>query len=272
MTTLTTRAAHDDVVDRTLAELATAGVAIVPDVLTRAEAADALDALWGASDESQRRGVPAHIVGLDPNESNVRVFNLIDLDPLFGELIAHPTADAIVAGLLGQDYIVSNFTANIARPGSESMVVHSDLAAVMPEPWAAPLSCNVIWCLTDVHGDNGATLHIPGSHHYRTLADVPTDPISQMVPFEASAGSLVVMEGRIWHTSGRNITAAEDRGLLFGYYTKPFLRPQWNFTATLRPDVQATISPILRYRLGLDATLNMPSEDLFGDLTGDQSI
>ena len=43
----------------------------------------------------------------------------------------------------------------------------------MPEPWTAPLSCNVIWCLTDVRGDNGATLHIPGSHEYRTRADVP---------------------------------------------------------------------------------------------------
>ena len=31
---------------------------------------------------------------LDPNAGNVRVFNLIDLDPLFGELIAHPVADA----------------------------------------------------------------------------------------------------------------------------------------------------------------------------------
>ena len=258
-----------DVVASALAALAADGVAIVPDVLTATEASAAFDALWAASDESQRRGVPAHIVGLDPNASNVRVFNLIDLDPLFARLIAHPTADAVLSGVLGPDYIVSNFTANIARPGSESMVVHSDLAAVMPEPWTAPLSCNVIWCLTDVRHDNGATLHIPGSHHYRTIADVPADPTSHMVPFEASAGSLVVMEGRIWHTSGRNITDDEDRGLLFGYYTKPFLRPQWNFTATLRPDVQARMSPVMRYRLGLDATLNMPSEDLFGDLVGD---
>lgn len=269
MTALTVRATDGDVVDGALASLASDGVAVVPGVLSADEAAEALAALWGASAESQRRGVPPHIVGLDPNASNVRVFNLIDLDPLFGRLIAHPTADAIVTGLLGRDYIVSNFTANIARPGSESMVVHSDLAAVMPEPWTTPLSCNVIWCLTDVHADNGATLHIPGSHRYRTIADVPADPISHMVPFEATAGSLVVMEGRIWHTSGRNVTADEDRGLLFGYYTKPFLRPQWNFTAALRRDVQAALDPVMRYRLGLDAMLNMPGEELFGDLAGD---
>ena len=244
------------------------GVAVVPGVLTPAEAADGLERLWAASRESERRGVAAHVVGLDPNASNVRVFNLIDLDPLFGELIAHPVADAVVSGVLGREYIVSNFTANIARPGSASMVVHSDQAAVMPEPWVVPQTVNVIWCLTDVRADNGATLHIPGSHRYRTAADVPADPIAHMVPFEAPAGSIIVMEGRVWHTSGRNVTDSEDRALLFGYYTKPFIRPQWNFTRSLAPEVQAACSPMLRYRLGLDAMLNMPGEDAFGDLAG----
>jgi fumagillin biosynthesis dioxygenase len=139
---------------------------------------------------------------------------------------------------------------------------------VMPPPWSDPLTANVIWCLTDVHAANGATLHIPGSQRYRTMADVPSDAIGQMVPFSAPAGSVIVMEGRVWHTSGRNTTHDEDRALLFGYYTKPFIRPQWNFTAALGPEVQAAMSPMMRYRLGLDVTLNMPSEELFGNLSG----
>lgn len=263
------RATDDQVtVDRAMTELAETGVAVVPDVLTPAETAAALERLWAASAESQRRGVPAHIAALDPNPSNVRVFDLIGLDPFFGDLIAHPLAEAIVGGLLGRSFIVSNFTANIARPGSGSMVVHSDLAAVMPGPWTVPLSANVIWCLTDVRADNGATLHLPGSHRFTSTADLPADPVEHMVPFEASAGSIIVMEGRVWHTSGRNITADEDRALLFGYYTAPFLRPQWNFTASLPVDHPARSSPVMRYRLGLDVTLNMPDESIFGPLTG----
>lgn len=240
------------------------GVAIVPDVLSADDASAALARLWAASDESTRRGVPPHIPGLDPNASNVRVFDLIDLDPLFAELIGHPVADALVTALLGADYIVSNFTANIARPGSESMVVHSDLAAVLPEPWVAPHSVNIIWCLTDVRADNGATLYLPGSQRIERLEDVPPDAIERMVPMEAPAGSIVAMEGRIWHTSGRNVTRDEDRALLFGYYTKPYLRPQWNFTRSLAPATQAAMSPLMRYRLGLDATLNMGFNDVFG--------
>ena len=135
------------------------------------------------------------------------------------------------AACSGAEYIVSNFTANIARPGSASMVVHSDQAAVMPEPWSAPQTVNVIWCLTDVHADNGATLHIPGSHRYRTAADVPADPMAHMVPFEAPAGSIIVMEGGCGTRRARNVDRRRGPALLFGYYTKPFIRPQWNFTA-----------------------------------------
>ena len=121
----------------------------------------------------------------------------------------------------------------------------------------------MIWCLTDVHRHNGATLYLPGSHRYTKMADVPADPMAHMVPFEAAAGSIIVMEGRVWHTSGANTTTDEDRALLFGYYTKPFLRPQSNFTAALAPERQAAMSPVLRYRLGLDATLNMAFNDVF---------
>ena len=237
-------------------QLARDGVAIVPGVLSPDEAAEALEHLWAAAPESVARGIPAHIDVLDPNDANVRIFDLIAIDPFFGDLIAHPVADRIMSDLLGPDYIVSNFTANIARPGSRSMGVHSDTALVLPEPWLAPVSANVIWCLTDVHPDNGATLHIPGSHRYRTRDEVPADPMAHMVPFSAPAGSIMVMEGRVWHTSGANVTAHEDRALLFGYYTKPFIRPQWNFTAALAPERQAEMSELMRYRLGLDVTLN----------------
>ena len=114
--------------------------------------------------------------------------DLIDLDPLVGELIAHPVADAVVSGVLGPEYIVSNFTANIARPGSASMVVHSDQAAVMPEPWVVPQTVNVIWCLTDVRPPNGATRHNPATHPDPYPAVRPPDPIAHNVAFEAPAG------------------------------------------------------------------------------------
>src|SRR4051794_35860451 len=244
-------------IGRVLDELARDGIAVVPDVLDAAAVADAVERLWAASDESQRRGIPAHIPQLDQNASKVRVFDLVDLDPLFGELLEHPVADAIVSAHLGPGYIVSKFTANIARPGSASMFIHSDQSLVVPEPWLEPWAVNVIWCLSDVRAENGATLHVPRSHRCTTRDELPPDLEAALVPFAASAGSALVMDGRVWHTSGANVTEDEDRPLLFAYYTKPFLRPQWNFTAALRPEVQASMSPTMRYRLGLDIAANL---------------
>lgn len=233
------------------------GYAIVPDVLSPAEADRVVERLWAASGESERRGNPTHVEGLDPNAANVRVFDLVDLDPMFGDLLEHPQADAIVERFLGPDYVVSNFTANIARPGSRSMSVHSDQSIVAPEPWLQPWALNLIWCLSDLRPDNGATRFVPGSHRWSSRRDVPDDLERRLVPFEATKGSILAMEGRVWHTSGANVTADEDRPLLFGYFTQPFVRPQWNFGVALRPEVQARFGPTMRYRLGLDVSLNV---------------
>jgi ectoine hydroxylase-related dioxygenase (phytanoyl-CoA dioxygenase family) len=137
------------------------------------------------------------------------------------------------------------------------MALHSDQSLVVPEPWVQPWAVNIIWCLTDVTFENGATLFIPGSHRWTTRAEVPADAHKRLRPFEAKAGSFVVMEGRMWHTSGANITANQDRALLFGYYTAPFLRPQVNWNACLSEKTQASLSPQMRDWLGLDITANV---------------
>jgi 5-dehydro-6-demethoxyfumagillol dioxygenase len=232
------------------------GWCVLPDVLDAGRAAKALERLWAAEAESRRRGVSTFMPVLDPNPSNVRVFYLLELDALFRELIQHPVAVEMVRSLLGGNFLISNFTANIARPGSRSMALHSDQSLVVPEPWVQPWAMNIIWCLTDVSFENGATLFIPGSHRWQTRAELPFDAHRRLQPFEAKAGSIVAMEGRMWHTSGANITPDQDRALLFGYYTKPFLRPQVNWNACLSPETQSELSPQMRAWLGLDVTAN----------------
>ena len=232
------------------------GWCVVADVLDAGRAAQALDRLWAAEAESRRRGMPTFLPVLDPNASNVRVFYLLELDALFRELIQHPLAVEMVTSLLGEPFLISNFTANIARPGSKSMALHSDQSLVVPAPWVQPWAMNIIWCLTDVSFENGATLFVPGSHQWRTRADVPPDANRRLRPFEAKAGSIIAMEGRLWHTSGANITADQDRALLFGYYTKPFLRPQVNWNAALSAETQASLTPRMQAWLGLGRDAN----------------
>jgi hypothetical protein len=238
-------------------QLLAEGCCMVPDVLSPSEASHVLERLWAAADEYRRRGGDTHIQGLDPTAANVRVFELLDIDPVFRDLIRRPLALELVEALLGPDYIISNFTANIARPGSKSMSLHSDQALVVPEPWLEPWSINIIWCLTDVTFENGATLFIPGSHKLTRLAELGPDPAARLRPFKAHAGSVIAMDGRVWHTSGANVTAGEDRAMMFGYYSRAFLRPQANWNAVLSPDLQRDLDPEFRRLLGLEAAANI---------------
>ncbi|MHB8527885.1 MAG: phytanoyl-CoA dioxygenase family protein [Caulobacteraceae bacterium] len=233
------------------------GFAIIPGVLDRDRCQDLRARLWRAAEESERRGAPTRNIGIDPNEHNVRVFNLLDLDPVFVELIQHPLAIDVASSLLGPRFLISNFTANIALPGSKSMKPHSDQSIVVPEPWLQPWSMNIIWCLNDIHLANGATLYLPMSHKIAWAREAPADPRAGMIPFEAPAGAVIAMDGRLWHTSGANVTEDEERALLFGYYSRDFIRPQTNWNAALSAATIASLPPRMHAWLGLGPVANL---------------
>lgn len=243
------------------AKLASDGWCVVPDVIPRDTAEEAAALLWSIARSNAEEGYSCHLPGLDPNPGMVRVLTPLQSHGLFRELVQHETALELARAVVGQEVIVANCTANIALPGSQSMMLHSDLAFILPEPWLYPWSVNVVWCLSDVHKDNGATLYIPGSHAWRSQADIPENAAELLVPFEAPAGSIIVMDGRLWHTSGANVTADEERALLFAYYSASFLRPMINWTAAIPADLQATFQPRLRQLLSLDVFANTADEE-----------
>ena len=223
----------------------------IPSVLTKDETAHALDRLWKAKEASEASGEDTFQPVLDPIPSNVRVFYLPELDQLFRDMLTHPTGIELTKSLLGEKFLVSNFSANIARPGSQSMALHSDQSIVLPEPWLDVWAVNVIWCLTRTTKENGATLYIPGSHKWTRWQDVPENAPELLVPFEADAGDIIVLDGRLWHTSGSNVTKDEDRAVLFAYYSAPYMRQLVNWTAKLSRELQESLSPELKELFGL---------------------
>jgi ectoine hydroxylase-related dioxygenase (phytanoyl-CoA dioxygenase family) len=238
------------------AQLEQDGFCIVQNILSPAELEQARAALDRAVEQTTQAGIPTHFSTLDPNAANIRVNGLPGRDPIFRELLRWPGARDAVEALLGPSFLISNFTANIALPGSGSMRMHSDQALIVPEPWLAPWAMNIIWCLDDVHADNGATRYLPGSHRYRGFDEVPADAAERMLAFEAPAGSFIAMDGRTWHTSGANITADEPRRMMFGYYCVDFIRPQINWEAALPRALKDELDDDMRRLLGLGAQAN----------------
>ena len=110
------------------------GWVVIPNILTPEEADTICNRLWKAKEAGEKRGDLTHMPQLDPNQSNIRVFYLLELDKVFRDLIQHPVAIDMVKSVLGEDFLISNFTANIARPGFQSMALHSDQSIVVPDP------------------------------------------------------------------------------------------------------------------------------------------
>lgn len=233
------------------AQIREQGFCIFPEVLSRAELERVRTGLEKGVDVTRQLLGSTHIASLDPNDANIRVNNLPAIDPVFIDLLTREDALSAVAATIGDHYLVSNFTANIALPGSGSMNLHSDQSLVMPSPWHHPWAMNIIWCLDDVTEANGATRYLPGSHRFRCQEELPDDAMAQTLPFEAPAGSFIAMEGRLWHTSGQNTTADQQRRMMFAYYSTDFIRQQVNWAFCLPPEVQSAMNDHTRQLFGL---------------------
>ena len=235
-------------IDAAIGQLDEHGYAIVENALDPAATRDVRERLFAAAERSEQVGVPTRGYAFDPDLHNRRVFHLFNLDPVFVELIERPDALAFVHHALGETYLISNFSANITMCGNAPMQLHADQGYV-PAPWPErPLAVNVAWLLDDFTADNGGTRYVPGSH----LRGHGPDPsaATTTVPIVAPAGSLLVMDGRLWHQTGENCTPGIERAALFGYYVARWLRPQVNWNAVLWPDVAAALSPAFLDRLG----------------------
>lgn len=211
--------------------LAADGFVVLPRVLSPEQLERARAALAHSVEVAEAAGEPTFDRKIDYNARNIRVYRLQEKDPFFAELLEWPESKALCSHLLGEDAIMAEFSANNALPGSLPMKLHSDQALVLQPPWDQPMALNVIWVLDDLSGENGATRYLPGSHKFRSFDDLPDDPDSLMVPFEAPAGSIVAMEGRLWHTSGANVTKDRQRRLAFAYFMHRDIQPNVDWLA-----------------------------------------
>jgi ectoine hydroxylase-related dioxygenase (phytanoyl-CoA dioxygenase family) len=240
------------------------GFVVVPNLISGDLLARAQTAIERIVETMRAEGIDTFSETLDPNDANLRLYHLAAWDPVFIELLRHPVACALVEACIGPQWLVSNFTSNVALPGSGSMNVHSDQALVVPPTWNEPWAINVIWCLDDVHEANGATRYVPGSQHWTRFEDVPDNLLERSVPFSAPAGSIVAMEGRVWHTSGANETENERRAMAFAYYTRDFIRPQVNWAMVMPPEAASTLDDKARAMLGMSV---MGNTTIGGSLT-----
>lgn len=182
------------------------------------------------------------------SHGNQRIFMLLNRGQEFVALAEHPVALDLAERVLGPDLLLSSITANIARPGNSPQQLHADQQYVQ-EPWLYPLTVQVVWMLDDFTEANGATRIVPRSHLW---GRAPTGADPQTVRLLGEAGSIGLLDGRVWHGTSVNATTNERRRGIFAYYCAPYLRLQENAFRSLDPEVRRGLSRRMRALLGYD--------------------
>lgn len=253
MTSSSSLSALTQDLDRARADLAEHGYCLVQGALRP----DVVAGLRSRVQELAAQEVAAGTDYVYENGSNQRVWTLLNKGQMFVDLALHPLARQMMDHLLGFGFLLSNIDANIAGPGGKPMFLHADQSYVpSPWPWPFPLVANIMWMLDDFHPDNGATRVVPGSHllgRGPEMADM-ADPKTTAV--QAPAGTALVFDGRLWHQTGANVTAEEQRFGILSYYCRPFIRQQENWFVSLDPAVRDA-NPELNQLLGYDNYLSL---------------
>jgi ectoine hydroxylase-related dioxygenase (phytanoyl-CoA dioxygenase family) len=249
--------AHIQVADVYAAEN---GLAILTGVLDRAELTTVREAVWRAVEEDRAAGV--QLTGhtrIDPDENNIRLFDLVQKNAIFRDILLHPTALHFARHMLGPKPRLSNFSANVTGPGSGStgsgapgsgaIGMHADQGYVTT-PWPDwPIAVNIIWAVDDFTLENGATRVMPDSVRYGHGPEWGLE-YPEATPLLCPAGSIIVMDGRIWHQTGPNTTTDQRRIALFACYIRPWILPQVDWSERVPPALRTTFTPELREILG----------------------
>ena len=171
----------------------------------------------------------------------------------FQRIPIHPNVLPIVEGVVGEGCLLSADAALDALPGMRRLALHPDDALYgMARPHTA-LMCTAMWALTDFTSENGATIFTPGSHRFPDTPDFSKDPSEfDTVPAEMAAGSVLIFDGQLWHTSGENTTKDEWRLGLQLSYCVGWIRPQTNYCMSIPPEKARHLPARLQQLVGYD--------------------
>ncbi len=157
-----------------------------------------------------------------------RTGTLVARSPKSREVIMNTTVLDVAARALSH---ATNFQLHCTQiisvgPGSKPQPIHRDQWAfdMFPFPQGFDSTLATMWALTDFTEENGATRVVPGSHK---LEDRKQFALTDSVPAEMKAGSVLLYTGSLYHGAGEN-RSADDRMGLIVHYSLAWLRQEEN--------------------------------------------
>jgi len=175
-----------------------------------------------------------------------------------------PLIEQLVSEALGGGWICTSLIAAISLKGGVPQALHQDQSNALDA--RSPMTVNLLTAVTDMDETNGGTLVIPGSHTILSDAMRNQTPVGKLPPainIDAKAGTTVITDGRILHSTGINHTD-EPRIVMLNGMQKPWMRQQENWMLSVRPEVLRRASAKLLHRMGYQATTGTQTNEGHG--------
>ena len=188
---------------------------------------------------SLRASVEEHKID-DPRSHVDKVSGMINFDQSFAPYLVEPRLLGVCKALLGEHVRVSYTTCMVTHPGNPRGGWHADWpfnqnnAGHVPVPYAdAVLHLTTIWMLTPFTAETGTRV-VPGSHRLDNnptggLDVDPDRPHPEEIAVEGPAGSVLVMDSRLWHAISPNRTGESRVAMPIRF------APWWLNLDSLRP-------------------------------------
>ena len=224
---------------------------------------------WGEFDSN------AESIGI-----NQRVWMLPNKGQVFLDILQNHNYISCIKNIVGNEFIVSSFSANIARPGGIAMDLHTD-QWWLPDPVkrkadflpagsinrtvfnleinqkiinnndliSRPAVSNVLIMLNGMNKKNGGTLIVPGSHLFGRHPNKELDKDIETISAEGPPGCAIITDGRLWHGTGANVSKLDRLAILITF-CGPQFRPQENFTLGIKKNIFAKLTEFQKELLG----------------------
>jgi hypothetical protein len=216
-----------------LLHLQISGCCMLPHVIPASECEAIRDSVALTVHREKYPGAPTN-VGFIPS--------VINHNQSFAEYLTHARLITLLETMLGPHVRISFTSAIINEPGNRRGEWHADWpfnqknAGHIPVPYPdVIMHITTLWMLSPFRADNGGTLVVPGSHRAPTNPTAvggpdPMQPLLTEMNVTGPAGSVLVMDSRLWHATAPN-QSAEPRVALAVRYA-----PWWLNLEVLRPE------------------------------------
>lgn len=235
---------RDGLSDQERQSLDSAGYLIFPEMID----GTLLDGLTAAFDVQLQRSADEASTIYNKEDGALRIADCVNRGAIFDPLMHSPRALAAVDHIIGRPFKLDSYNGRDVLPGGGHQNLHADNPD-NPDPTSI---ANSLWLLDDFTIDNGATRVVPGSH--RKTVPVQEElpdrkgPHPDQIIVTAKRGSVLVINGHVWHGGTRNISGTRRRVLLVSYVGRE-LPQQVDYRSHILPDTYARLSWADRYLL-----------------------